>query len=145
MQMNNAICLAALTVLFSACATDYYTYSGSQIYQGQGGASKRINGVDLWIVGTPLRKYYIIGYITDSRPGGPIPMARRNSDMAEKAKQHGGDAIIPSSDVQNVLGSATYGTGSAVVNGNTVTASGTSVSLPLIRREGTYYVIKYAD
>ena len=143
--MKKIICLAALTVVFAACATDYYTYSGSQVYQGQGGASKNINGVDLWIVGTPPRKYYIIGYITDSRPGGPIPMARRNSDMAEKAKKHGGDAIIPSSDVQNVLGSATYGTGSAVVNGNTVTASGTSVSLPLIRRQGTYYVIKYAD
>jgi hypothetical protein len=53
--------------------------------------------------------------------------------MAERAKQHGGDAILPSSDVQNILGSATYGTGSAVVNGNTVTASGTSVSLPWLR------------
>jgi hypothetical protein len=49
--------LLCLTILFAACATDYYTYSGSQIYQGQGGASKRINGVDLWIVGTPPRDY----------------------------------------------------------------------------------------
>jgi hypothetical protein len=37
--MNKAILLAALTILFAACATDYYTYSGSQIYQGQGGSS----------------------------------------------------------------------------------------------------------
>jgi hypothetical protein len=46
----------------------------------------RVNGVDLWIVGTPPRKYYIIGYVTDSRPGGPIPMARRNPDMAAQAR-----------------------------------------------------------
>ncbi len=42
--------------------------------------------VPLWIVGTPPRKYYIIGYVTDSRPGGPIPMARRNPDMAAQAR-----------------------------------------------------------
>ena len=38
-------------------------------------ASKNINEVDIWFVGTPLRKFKIIGYITDSRPAGPATMA----------------------------------------------------------------------
>jgi hypothetical protein len=65
--MNKAICLVALTVLFAACTTDYYTYSGSQIYQGQGGASKRINSIDLWIVGTPRESITSLARITTIR------------------------------------------------------------------------------
>jgi hypothetical protein len=35
---------------------------------GQGGAAKTINGVDIWQIGTPPRKFQIIGFIEDSRP-----------------------------------------------------------------------------
>jgi len=65
--------------------------TGSGIYEGKGGASKNVNGVDIWLVGTPPRKFRIIGYITDSRPGGLIPMARRDADLAAEAKKNGGD------------------------------------------------------
>ena len=65
-----------LTFLGGGCSTNYYTYSGSGIYEGRGGASKNVNGIDIWLVGTPPRKFRIIGYITDSRPGGLIPIAR---------------------------------------------------------------------
>jgi len=79
-----------LTFLGGGCSTNYYTYSGSGIYEGRGGASKNVNGVDIWLVGTPPRKFRIIGYITDSRPGGAIPMARRDADLAAAAKRNGG-------------------------------------------------------
>ena len=83
--------LVILTGLCGGCSTNYYTYSGSGIYEGKGGASKNVNGVDIWLVGTPARKFRIIGYITDSRPGGLIPMARRDADLAAEAKKNGGD------------------------------------------------------
>jgi hypothetical protein len=61
------LALVFLTVLWAGCSTttDYYTYSGSGIYEGKGGASKNVDGVDIWLDGTPARKFKIIGYITD--------------------------------------------------------------------------------
>jgi hypothetical protein len=84
------LALVILTSLCGGCSTNYYNYSGSGIYEGKGGASKNINGIDIWLVGTPPRKFRIIGYITDSRPGGVIPMARRDADLAAAAKRNGG-------------------------------------------------------
>jgi hypothetical protein len=84
--------------------TNYYTYSGSGIYEGKGGASKNVNGVDIWLVGTPLRKFRIIGYIMDSRPGGPIPMARRDADLAAAAKRNGGDGLLLKAEQTDFLG-----------------------------------------
>src|SRR5258708_30668568 len=80
-----------LTFLGGGCSTNYYTYSGSGIYEGRGGASKNINGIDIWLVGTPPRKFRIIGYITDSRPGGVIPMARRCESCSRCEEKWGTD------------------------------------------------------
>jgi hypothetical protein len=40
-----------------------------------------------------------------------------------------------------------YSTANAIAtsSGNVVTATGTGISMPIIRREGRYYVIKYVD
>jgi hypothetical protein len=78
------LALVVLTLSCVGCSTNYYTYSGSGVYEGKGGAAKNINGIDIWLVGTPPRKFRIIGYITDSRPGRGIAMAMRDSDIAEK-------------------------------------------------------------
>jgi hypothetical protein len=48
-------------------STNYYTYSGSGIYEGKGEASKNIKRIDIWLVGTPPRKFRIIGHITNSQ------------------------------------------------------------------------------
>jgi hypothetical protein len=79
------------TVLgLSACATNYYTYSGSPVLVGHGGASRKVGGVDLWVMGTPPWKYRVVGYIEDSRPGGPIPMAMRDRQLAARVRAQGG-------------------------------------------------------
>ena len=138
--------LVTLGVLFVSCAgcvTNYYTYSGSGIYEGRGGASKNINGIDIWLVGTPPRKFKIIGYVTDSRPGGPIPMAMRDSDLAATAKKNGGDGILLKADQADFLGTYSTGNATAVTTGNVTTAFGSGMSVPIIRREGQYFVIKY--
>ena len=72
-------------------------------------------------------------------------MASRNADMAAEAKKGGGDALLLSADQSSVMG--TYSTANAFAfrSGNMVTASGTGITMPIIRREGVYYVIKYVD
>jgi hypothetical protein len=137
------IALAFLPILVAGCSTNYYTYSGSGIYQGRGGASKNVDGVDIWLVGTPPRKFKIIGYVTDSRPGGPIPMAMRDSDLAAAAKKNGGDGILLKADQADFLGTYSTASATAVTNGNVTSAFGSGVSVPIVRREGQYYVIKY--
>jgi hypothetical protein len=140
--------LLTLAILFFSCAgcvTNYYTYSGSGIYEGRGGASKNLNGIDIWLVGTPPRKFKIIGYIMDSRPGAPIPMAMRDSDLAAAAKRNGGDAILLKAEQTDFLGTYSTGNATAVTNGNVTSAFGSGMSVPITRREGQYFVIKYVD
>jgi hypothetical protein len=43
------------------------------------------------------------------------------------------------------LGSYSTGNATAVTSGNVTTAVGSGVSVPMIRREGQYFVIKYVD
>jgi hypothetical protein len=139
------LAVAILVILCGGCSTNYYTYSGSGIYEGRGGASKNVNGVDIWLVGTPPRKFRIIGYIMDSRPGGPIPMARRDADLAAAAKRNGGDGLLLKAEQTDFLGTYSTGNATAITNGNVTTAVGSGVSVPMIRREGQYFVIKYVD
>jgi hypothetical protein len=122
---------------------------------------KNVDGVDIWLVGTPPRKFKIIGYVVDSRGGGPIPMAMRDSALAAAAKKNGGDGILIQSDQRVFLGTVSTGYSNAVTNlsgtgvssgnlstfsGNAVTtATGTGVSVPVIRQESRYFVIKYVE
>jgi len=139
------LALVVLTMLCGCISTNYYTYSGSGVYEGKGGASKSVNGVDLWLVGTPLRKFRIIGYITDSRPAGPATMAGRDADLAAEAKKNGGDGILLKADRTDFVGVYSTGNASAFTNGNVTTAVGSGVSVPIRRREGEFFVIKYVD
>jgi hypothetical protein len=139
------LAVAIFAILCGGCSTNYYTYSGSGIYEGRGGASKNVNGVDIWLVGTPPRKFRIIGYIMDSRPGGPIPMARRDADLAAAAKRNGGDGLLLKAEQTDFLGSYSTGNATAITSGNVTTAVGSGVSVPMIRREGQYFVIKYVE
>jgi hypothetical protein len=131
--------LLGVALIVSACATNYYSYQGSGVMVGTGGASKNVNGIDLWITGSPPRRFQIIGYITDSRPGGPIPMAMRDSAVASEARAKGGDGVIMNSDHSQLVGIADMTNVNAVYN----SLYGTSVTMPIMRRDGTYYVIKY--
>src|SRR5260221_1849939 len=117
MRKINFIALA-IVVALAGCATEYYTYSGSPVIQGQGGASKRVGGVDLWVIGTPPRKFRVIGYLTDSRPGGPIPMAARDGQLAEKGTTAEAAGLIMNSDLSRYMGTFTTTNASAYTSGN---------------------------
>jgi hypothetical protein len=135
--------VAAIALLLSGCATDYYPYQGGSPLIGQGGAAKTINGVDIWQIGTPPRKFQIIGFIEDSRPGGPPSMAQRDGALAAVAKAHGGDGVLIQSDAVQYLGTFTTGNAATTLTNTSAFTTGTAISAPMVRREGRFYVIKY--
>lgn len=145
--MKKTLVLAFIIGLFlSACvSTEYYTYSGSPVYTGTGGACKNINGVDLWVVGNPPRKFMIIGYIEDSRPNRGIPLLTMQSDLVAQAKRAGGDGLLLNSQQINYMGTYSSGNVSAFANGNNFNAYGSGFSVPLTNRESRHYVIKYVQ
>jgi hypothetical protein len=156
-KISAALFGIVLSVFTLGCSSSYYTYSGSGVLIGHGGASKNVDGIDLWVVGTPPRKFRIIGYIEDSRPGGPIPMAARNPQLAALVRQRGGDGLLLNSDTTQVMGSfstasaTATGWGSATTFGGVTNfngganAFGTGMAVPILRREGRFYVIKYVN
>jgi len=144
--------MAGLALFSVGCSsTQYFPYSGSGQFVGNGGAALRMNGVDLWINGSPPRKFYVVGYIEDVRPGGPGPMSMRNYRLTEKAHAAGGDAVLVLSDQSQYVGTFSSGNAFTTVNasvyGNNIFGSalttGSAFSMPMFRREGRYYVIKY--
>ncbi len=157
LKFGAALLGIALSVLGVGCSSTYYTYSGSGVLIGKGGASKSVDGIDLWVVGTPPRKFMIIGYIEDSRPAGPPMMAARNPHLAALTKERGGDGLLLSSDETETMGivstanATATGWGTATTFGNVTnfsggaSAFGTGVSVPIMRREGRFYVIKYVN
>jgi hypothetical protein len=144
--MKNGVLSFLVALLLAACvSTQYYTYSGSPVYTGTGGASKNVNGIDLWVTGSPPRRFMIIGYIEDSRPNRGIPLLTMQGDMVARAKQAGGDGLLLTAQQITYGGTVSSGNASAFINGNTVTAYGTGFAVPLTNRESRYYVIKYVQ
>jgi hypothetical protein len=88
-----------LTALFSglvvSCSsTHFMEYRGPNVVQGKGGTLRVVDGVDFWENGDPDRKYKILGLIDDTRGDGLISRMGKDSDIANRAKKHGGDAVI---------------------------------------------------
>ncbi len=91
------------------------------------------------------RKFMIVGYIEDSRPGRGLAMAARDGDLASVAKKNGGDAVLINADTSQFMGTVSTGTATAFNTGSMVTATGTGFSAPIMRREGRFFVIKYVQ
>ena len=147
-----------MVATFAGCAsTQYSQYSGSPVVIGQGGANRNINGIDFWIYGTPNRPYQIIGYIQDSRLGGPLAMAGRERGIAAQARSRGADGIIIQSDNKEFMGTISNGfangwsSGSGFAFGNGWNYNGNfgmnafSTTTPIIQRNSTFLAIKYVN
>jgi hypothetical protein len=136
---------------------------GPLVGQGQWGTRKVVDGVDIWTMGAPPRKYRVLGVINDTRGAGPVPMAGYYRGIAAKVKQYGGNAAIEVGSSRQYLGTASFanatttttggysGTGYNYGNFSTVNgtvnatsntlASGTSV--PLFKHHGQFLVVRY--
>jgi hypothetical protein len=60
-----------------------------------------------------------------------------------EAKKNGGEGILLKAEQTDFLGTYSTGNATAVASGNVTTAVRFGVSVPIIRREGQYLVLKY--
>jgi len=74
-------------------------WRGDQIYQGAGGTTQSVDGMEMWVMGRPSRVYKQVGYMIYFLPEEPhfskcvdLP---RESDAARVARLANGDAVIP--------------------------------------------------
>ncbi len=134
-----ALCLSGV-IFLTSCSTKYYEYSGDAVILGNGGASKKVDGIDIWLDGTPPRKFQIIGFIEDSRPGRGPAMALRNKALASKAKEHAGDGVLLRDVEKENFGA--FNTGSAIAT-STMAAFGSGILINATRNNSKFYVIRY--
>lgn len=107
-------CITILTVIMSvgfiSCSTTKFTtYRGAGLVQGKGGTVRTVEGVDFWENGDPDRKYKVIGVIEDSRGDGLISRWGKDSDIARKVRESGGDAIVFIGEDRKLRGVDKYG------------------------------------
>jgi len=159
------VLLLIVAILAGCASTDFQPVEsqGPLLGQGQWGTRKVVDGVDIWTMGAPPRKYRVLGVINDTRGGGVIPMAGYYSGIAAKVKQYGGNAAIEVSSRSQYLGTASFanattttsggysGTGYnycnfSTVNGTVNTTSNTfasGTSVPMFKHHGTFLVVRY--
>ena len=135
-----SVALIAFLVL-SACTPQYLSWQGGRVSPGsvEGGAVKRVAGIDFWESGTPDRAYVIVGLIQDTRPSGPLFMMHRSPQLAALAREKGADAIILKSRSSELAGG--FGTAALMPGG----ASGIASGAAIYRRSVEYLAIRYVN
>ena len=147
MKKSVALSISFLVLLLAGCATtEYKVFEGKgNVIDGQGGTKVVVDSMEIWDNGEPPRKFMVLGIIEDERPGGIIPMSRLRSDMVKKAREVGGDAIIQLNSQSKIAGYYTSSSASASAYGNSATAYGSSITMPVRRNMAKYAVIKYVE
>jgi hypothetical protein len=139
--------LIAVSLAIAACSsTQYATYSGSPILVGQGGASRQIQGLEVWVMGTPPRPYQIIGYTKDNRYEGNWKSSSvLATSVVNQARAAGADAVIIQSDSHDAMGSFSSVSINGWSGGNNFYANGWGVSRDLYERNSTFLAIRYVN
>ncbi|WP_146213273.1 hypothetical protein [Plasticicumulans acidivorans] len=133
--------LFVLILLFGCATTTFTSYVGDKnIYQGSGGALESVEGVDVWSRGLPNRKFFIVGFIDDSRPKG-MTAVNRKKDLALLAKQHGAHGVILTD--QNSVLVGYFKNGEINLTSNTASYSGLDTAI--YRIETRALAINYED
>lgn len=147
MRYSAPLLLAGLFFVITGCATTEFKPFEAKVnaFEGVGGTKTVVAGMEVWDNGEPPRKFSVLGIIEDERPGGPIPMSSLKSDIVQKAKEVGGDAVIQLNSNSQLVG--VYSSGSATANsyGRTTTAYGSSTAVPMRRSYSKFVVIKYLE
>jgi hypothetical protein len=91
------IILASVLALSAGPAfakTTFFKYEGRpQIRDGDGGVKQTNRGIDVWVQGSPPRKYEIIGTLVDDRDMGDGD-ALTSKKVAKTVREAGGDALM---------------------------------------------------
>jgi hypothetical protein len=167
--MNKSLLVTLLIVLATnmhapAWGQEFIGYEGKNaISEGDGGAKKTVDGIDIWSDGAPPRRFQLLGYINDTRHKtgiwGKISMSNLDSDIADVAKKNGGDAVIlmdSNAETIGTVGNAfSTSNGSSMTNGNvgashwnsatTAQSTGTTTgfSAAVQKQHSKYAVVKY--
>ena len=143
----NKIILLFVTFIFIGCAnTEYKPFESKQtVFEGKGGTKIVVDGIDIWDNGDPPRKFKVLGIIDDKRGGGRLPMSSLRSDIARKAREAGGEAVIQLNSQSQIAGYYSSGSASAHSYGNSATAYGSSIAMPVRRNVSKFMVIKYVE
>jgi hypothetical protein len=152
------MCGLAAGVAGAVRAQDFLPYEGKNaIREGEGGTKKVVNGIDFWADGAPPRQFKLLGYISDRRHKsgliGMIRMSGLESDIADVAKQNGGDAVILVSSEAETIGSVgnTFGQVQANANSNGGNTTGhatgwsTGTTSAVQKQQSKYAVVKYIE
>ena len=125
---------------FTSCVSvsNFQSWSGPAEFQGKGGSFRKVDGIDVYSIGEPYKRYRVIGIIKNSTFSSAGPMAAfangfATAKLAKEAKQHGGDAIILIRDNSNQW---TSGSPDGMGNYQSVTD---------VNREMVVAVVKYID
>jgi hypothetical protein len=126
MRIKLVLILLPVLLVVSCSSTKYTEYQGGKIIEGQGGAMKAVNGIDIWTDGSPNRKFKVIGVLDDEYGDGhglvgAVLSATRSSidsKLATAAKTHGGDAVVIVRQDQILSGFDVKGSGTVKDNGN---------------------------
>ncbi len=139
--------VGGLLLTLVGCATTEFKPFEAKVnsFEGRGGTKTVAAGMEIWDNGEPPRKYMVLGIIDDERPGGPIPMASLKSDIAQKAKEVGGDAVIQLDSNSQLAGVYSSGSATAYSSGRSATAYGSSTAVSMRRNLSKFAVIKYLD
>jgi hypothetical protein len=134
-----------IAVGISGCSqTTFRPWSGPAMMIGSGGTSETIDGIDIWIHGTPPMRYEVLGIIDDDRNQSPMGMMGYKKSLVAVAKANGGDALIQLSEQSQTTGNykapentVKFASGSELTTGGGTTA---------IRRQfSTWAVIRYHE
>jgi len=141
-MVRAAIVALALIATPALAGVEYQPYEGREpiIIEGQGGSRVTKHEIDYWTLGTPPRKYQVIGIITDVRKSGKLRGKTIGSEtIAKRAKEAGGDAVIVYD--RNAQQTGSVATGNASAYGNNV--YGNAFSFPIVENTTRLLVIKY--
>lgn len=144
--MRKLVTILAVTLLAGCASTQYQAYEGrNDIIEGSGGTKVVVDGMEIWDNGEPPRKFKLLGFIEDERPGGIIPMAQLQGDMVKKAREAGGDALVKLGSQSQVGGYYTSGNASGYSSGNSTRLYGNATTLALRKNSAKFAVVKYVD
>jgi len=142
--------LALLVCVLAAagCATTTYRpfeTRGDALFEGKGGVRAAHDGMEIWDFGDPPRRYKVLGFIDDERPGSAAQMSRLLGDVVQKARDVGGQALIQVRNQSQITGwQSVDGTAPTAV-GSSATTAGTTTAMPIRRNRAQFIVIRYVD
>lgn len=134
-------------VFLSSCATTEFkpVEEKNVVFEGKGGTKTVIDGMDIWKDGEPPHKFKVLGFIFDQRSGAILPAALLYADVARKAREVGGSALIQLVNQSQAEGYYTVGAVPAYSYGDSANAHVYWLALPFSSNISRFAVISDVD